>query len=44
MFHELLLGESVCGCEKYVGASVCEVKIATEITEINCIWMLGMQS
>lgn len=23
MFHELLLGESVCGCEKYVGASVC---------------------
>lgn len=44
MFHELLLGESICGCEKYVGASVCVVKIDTEITYINCIWMSGMQS
>lgn len=44
MFHELLLGESVCGCEKYVGASMCEVKIATEISYIYCIWMSCMQS
>lgn len=51
VFNNIIIGSMNYFWEKvFVGvrsmwaASMCEVKIATEITYIYCIWMLCMQS